>query len=111
MRYVIDIDGTICYPGTGEGRYTDATPIPERIRMINDLYIEGHEIIYHTARGMGTFENDRQKANDMYYKFTADQLVKWGCMFTDLFLGKPAGDFYIDDKGMNLNDFFSKRPY
>ena len=47
----------------------------------------------------------------MYYKFTADQLVKWGCMFTDLFLGKPAGDFYIDDKGMNLNDFFSKRPY
>ena len=55
MRYVIDIDGTICYPGKGEGRYTDATPIPERIRMINDLYTEGHEIIYHTARGMGDF--------------------------------------------------------
>ena len=53
----------------------------------------------------------RQKANDMYYKFTAEQLVRWGCMFTDLFLGKPAGDFYIDDKGMDLNDFFSKRSY
>ena len=26
MRYNVDIDGTICYPGKGDGRYTLAVP-------------------------------------------------------------------------------------
>tara|TARA_A200000113_G_scaffold206826_1_gene204013 strand:+ start:6671 stop:6997 length:327 start_codon:yes stop_codon:yes gene_type:complete len=106
MRYNVDIDGTICIPGKGEGRYTEAVPIPERIAKINDLYIKGHQIIYHTARGMGTFDNDREKAKEKYYDFTLKQLRSWGCMFHDLFLGKPAADYYIDDKGVNSDDFF-----
>ena len=36
------------------------------------------------------------------------QLCSWGCMFNDLWLGKPSGDFYIDDKGINSNDFFKE---
>ena len=27
-------------------------------------------------------------------------------MFTDLRLGKPSADYYIDDKGINDGDFF-----
>ena len=99
MRYNVDIDGTICYPGKGDGRYTLAVPRWDRI--INDLYIKGHEIIYHTARGMGTFDNDRGKAYEEYYDFTLKQL-------NDLYLGKPAADYYIDDKGINSEDFFNK---
>lgn len=110
MRYVIDIDGTICYPGEGEKRYTHAVPRWDRISLINDLYTKDHEIIYLTARGMGTFNNDREKAYEKYYDFTLKQLCSWGCMFHDLFLGKPAADFYIDDKGISDNDFFTKRP-
>jgi len=30
----------------------------------------------------------------------------WGCKYHQLFLGKPSGDFYIDDKGINDTDFF-----
>ena len=106
MRYNVDIDGTICIPGEGEGRYTEAVPIPERIAKINDLYIKGHQIIYHTARGMGTFDNDREKAKEKYYDFTLKQLCSWGCLFHDLFLGKPSADYYIDDTGVNSDDFF-----
>ena len=53
MRYVVDIDGTICDPGdTDATRYTDATPIRSRIDKINKLYDDGHYIVYLTARGM-----------------------------------------------------------
>jgi len=30
----------------------------------------------------------------------------WGCKFHELHMGKPSGDYYIDDKGINSNDFF-----
>ena len=54
MRYVVDIDGTICTPGkTEDTRYTEALPIQDRIDKINKLYDEGHTIVYLTARGMG----------------------------------------------------------
>tara|TARA_B100000073_G_scaffold302307_1_gene269728 strand:- start:50 stop:370 length:321 start_codon:yes stop_codon:yes gene_type:complete len=106
MKYVVDIDGTICYPGKGEEKYTHATPRTERICQINDLYIKGNEVIYFTARGMGRHNNDRQKAYDEFYEFTLKQLCDWGCMFNDLWLGKPSADYYIDDKGVHDGDFF-----
>tara|TARA_B100000902_G_C27312147_1_gene919059 strand:- start:186 stop:512 length:327 start_codon:yes stop_codon:yes gene_type:complete len=107
MRYVVDIDGTICYPGEGDQRYTHATPRWDRIKVMNKLYDEGHEVIYLTARGMGRYNNDRRKAYNVFFHFTADQLDSWGCRYTDLFLGKPSGDIYIDDKGMSDNEFFT----
>ena len=58
MRYNVDIDGTICFPGKGEGKRLMLSTLGQDSK-INDLYIKGHEIIYHTARGMGTFDNDR----------------------------------------------------
>ena len=60
MRYVIDIDGTICYPGPGEGRYIHAVPRWDRIQVINNLYDEGNYVVYLTARGMGRFDNSRR---------------------------------------------------
>ena len=62
MRYVVDIDGTICTPGN--------------------------------------------LAKQEFYEFTEIQLSLWGCKYHQLFLGKPSGDYYIDDKGINDNDFF-----
>ena len=50
MIIYVDIDETICT--TPESRdYTLATPIIENVQKINDLYDEGHEIVYWTARG------------------------------------------------------------
>ena len=108
MRYTIDIDGTICVPGsTNETRYTGAVPIQERIDRINQLYDEGHYITYLTARGMGRFQNSRMLAHREFFDFTYNQLRDWGCKFHELHLGKPSGDYYIDDKGVNANEFFA----
>ena len=56
---------------------------------------------------MGKHKNSPKLAYDEYYDFTLKQLVSWGCMFNELYLGKPSGDYYIDDKGVNTNDFFN----
>jgi hypothetical protein len=102
--YVIDIDGTICH--NEKGNYEDSIPIFNRIEKINSLYDQGHIIKYFTARGMGRY-NSRINAQKHFYDLTYVQLKSWGCKFNELILGKPSGDIYIDDKGMNADDFFN----
>ena len=106
--YVIDIDGTICINGDcGSCKYEGSTPIPERIEKINVLYDEGNIIKYFTARGMGRYKDDGTEATAKFYSLTRMQLDIWGCKYHELILGKPSGDIYIDDKGMNADDFFN----
>tara|TARA_E500000331_G_C17248009_1_gene709878 strand:- start:2082 stop:2408 length:327 start_codon:yes stop_codon:yes gene_type:complete len=105
MTYVFDIDGTICTKTDGD--YSDALPIQDRIDKINQLYKEGHKIIFQTARGMGRTNNSPNLAYNFFYELTKKQLQEWGVNHHSLFLGKPAGDFYIDDKGINDEDFFN----
>jgi phosphatidate phosphatase PAH1 len=106
MKYVIDIDGTIC-DRSECGDYDTSIPKLDRIAKINKLYDEGNQIIYLTARGMGRFKNSRILSHQEFYNLTYNQLKSWGCKFHQLHLGKPSGDYYIDDKGINANDFFS----
>jgi len=105
LKYVIDIDGTICNKPV-DGDYETSVPIEDRIEAINRLYDEGHQIIYLTARGMGRYKNSRALAHKEFYELTYNQLKDWGCKFHELHMGKPSGDFYIDDKGVYSNDFF-----
>jgi hypothetical protein len=105
MKYIVDIDGTICTP-VSDGNYEDAEPIQSHIDKINKLYDEGHQIIYLTARGMGRYGDNASLAKRMFYELTKDQLNRWECKYHKLMLGKPSGDYYIDDKGINSNDFF-----
>jgi len=108
MNYIIDIDGTICDKSTcrEDGGYETSIAKPDRIARINKLYDEGHKIIYLTARGMGRHGNSRMLAHKEFYDLTYNQLVGWGCKFHELHMGKPAGDCYIDDKGVHADDFF-----
>tara|TARA_B100001248_G_C27341378_1_gene436457 strand:- start:131 stop:1030 length:900 start_codon:yes stop_codon:yes gene_type:complete len=89
--YVFDIDGTICNNTYGE--YEKAKPFLENIKEVNFLFEEGHYIKYFTARGSGTGKD--------WSRLTREQLRSWGAKYHELILGKPEGDFYIDDKGRN----------
>jgi hypothetical protein len=105
MTYVFDIDGTICTKAA-DYDYESSEPIQERIDYINRLFDSGHVIIFQTARGMGRSRNSAAYANAAFYIMTQEQLKSWGVRYHDLFLGKPAGDIYIDDKGVRDTDFF-----
>lgn len=105
MKYVIDIDGTICDKPENSD-YESSYPKPHRIAEINKLYDEGHHITYFTARGIGRYSDNADLAKKRFYEITELQLRLWGCKYHQLILGKPSGDYYIDDKGMNANEFF-----
>ena len=105
MKYVFDIDGTICTNTDGE--YQKAKPYPDRIKKINKLYDTGNIIIFLTARGMGRSNNGIVYSIATFKEFTKSQLEEWGVKYHDLFLGKPSGDIYIDDKGVSDESFFA----
>tara|TARA_B100000035_G_scaffold315222_2_gene334535 strand:- start:3452 stop:3778 length:327 start_codon:yes stop_codon:yes gene_type:complete len=107
LKYIFDIDGTICV--TTDSNYQESQPIKDRIKQVNDLYDSGHTIVFHTARGMGRTDDNILQAYEMFFEMTADQLEQWGVRYHRLFLGKPSGDLYIDDKGMRDSDYFKER--
>jgi capsule biosynthesis phosphatase len=108
-KYVFDLDGTLCTITSGD--YQSATPFVERIAIVNDLYAQGHHIVINTARGMGRFENDPILAKAEFEEVTRGQLERWGVKYHELFLGKPSGDFYIDDKAVKDTDFFDSKTH
>ena len=101
----VDIDGTISdNPELPEFDdqpmdYTKATPRPERIRHINELYDAGHTIVYLTARGC--------RSGIDHTELTKDQLLRWGAKYHRVEVGnKPHFDMYICDKSYNSESFF-----
>ena len=72
--------------------------VTKLIEKINKLFDQGKTIIYWTARGSRTGIN--------WFQVTLKQLNDWGCKFTELKLGKPNYDLFIDDKNINSEEFF-----
>lgn len=93
-RYIIDLDGVICKDeGSLPDTYMNAKPIEKNIEKINKLKKQGNVIIIHSGRHWGLYDLTKKwlKKNKVKY----DQLI----------LGKPPGDYYIDDKAINVKDF------
>jgi hypothetical protein len=106
MKYVFDLDGTLC--SNTDGKYKNALPFQERIKQVNNLFDQGHIITIFTARGMGSTNNNQLEAINKYYTLTEEQLKNWKIKYHNLVFGKPSADYYIDDKGINDNDFFKQ---
>jgi CMP-N-acetylneuraminic acid synthetase len=87
--FCFDIDGVIATIVPGN-RYDLAEPLLHNIHSINSLYEQGHQIILFTARGSVTGID--------WTELTKKQLQQWGIKYHKLLFGKPAADYYIDDK-------------
>lgn len=91
----VDIDETICE--TSDDRdYMNAIPIQENIKKINELYDQGHTIVYWTARG------SRKQIN--WHEKTKKQLDSWGVKYHELRTDKPYYDLFIDDKNKRIEE-------
>jgi len=92
--FCFDIDGVIMslIPGND---YSQAQPITETVDLINGLYKAGHQIIIFTARGYVTGID--------WSETTQGQLRSCGLQYHQLIFGKPAADFYIDDRMASLD--------
>lgn len=109
MRACFDIDGTLCT--NTNGKYREAKPYPEMIRLVNELYDNGWYIIIHTARGGGKFDGKIGLINKQWYAVTQGQLISWGVKYHELHLGKILSDFYIDDKALRVDEDGSSVDY
>ncbi len=95
LTFVVDVDGVVASLTSGND-YTLATPLASTIRLVNRLYDAGHRIVMFTARGSATGIDWTER--------TRAQLDAWGLKYHDLRFGKPAGDYYIDDRIMSVSE-------
>ena len=58
---------------------------------------------------MNSFNGNVDKCYDAYLVLTVTQLNKWGVRYHELKLGKPIYDLWVDDKGVDINDFFDEK--
>lgn len=96
MKFFVDIDNTICT--TIKSDYLNSQPIHERIIKANDLYNQGHTIVYWTARG--------SESGIDHSQLTIKQLNDWGCKYHEILFNKPAYDLYIDDKSRAVDAYW-----
>ncbi len=93
--FVVDIDGVLATL-VSDNDYTRSQPIQENINTINKLYEAGHRIILFTARGSATGID--------WQDITRHQMTAWNVRYHTLQFGKPAADYYIDDRLITLEE-------
>ena len=93
--FVVDVDGVVASL-VPENDYRRSQPLRANIARINALHAAGHRIVLFTARGSATGKD--------WTELTARQLEDWGVLHHELRFGKPAADYYIDDRHVSLTD-------
>jgi hypothetical protein len=99
MKYMVDIDGTVCTSANGD--YHSAVPFVDRIEHFNRLFDAGHEVHYWTARGGNTGID--------WTALTTQQFADWQVKYTSLSMHKPTYDIWIDDKAINVENYFLEK--
>ncbi|MBL9188104.1 MAG: acylneuraminate cytidylyltransferase [Opitutaceae bacterium] len=91
--FCCDIDGVLATLVPNHD-YTLAGPMVENIGRLNRLHAAGNRIVLFTARGSMTGID--------WAELTRRQMRDWGVAHHELRLGKPAADYYIDDRMLSL---------
>lgn len=92
--FCFDIDGVIAHISPNND-YFIASPNIFNIEKINKLFEQENKIILFTARGSETGID--------WTEITRNQMASWGVKYHKLFFGKPAADYYVDDKAIELS--------
>ena len=108
---VFDLDHTICVPQLEytdtKQRYGNARPISSVIVRMSKLKRAGYKIVIHTARRMLTHKGNIDLIKNDVGQITEDWLKFHGVPYDELIFGKPYADtYYVDDKAMNLDEFY-----
>ena len=67
-------------------------PKADAVAVINELYDAGNTIIIYSARTW------------VEYEMTVDWLKRYGVKYHQLFMGKPIGDVWIDDRAITVKE-------
>lgn len=98
MRVCFDLDNTIAEEKKEGQTYADILPQKGAVEALWELKKLGYEIIIHTARHMGTCNNNEAKAIAKIGKITIDWLEKYNVPYDELLFAKPNTNLFVDDK-------------
>lgn len=91
--FAFDMDGVIATLTT-DNDYNRSAPYGPAIALVNRLHDAGNRVVVYTARGSQTGIDWRS--------LTRQQLDGWGVRYHEVRFGKPAADYYIDDRMMSF---------
>lgn len=92
LTFAFDLDGVIAGLVPGD-EYARAEALPVGVAAVNALHRAGNRIVIYTARGSATGRE--------WTELTLAQLKRWGVRYHELRFGKPAADYYVDDRMMS----------
>jgi dTDP-glucose pyrophosphorylase len=92
-RFCFDLEGTLISAPTVAGDYQSARPIRHNIEYLRFLHSQGHHVIIQTSAPTATLEDPENALREALDHFDIP------C--DELFLAKPAADFYVDDHAIN----------
>ncbi len=98
MRVCFDLDGTIAQNKVGDQIYEEVRPVEGAQETLWNLRDAGIYIIIHTARNMGTCNNNLGKVIANQAPIVIRWLDKWDIPYDELLFGKPNVDYFVDDK-------------
>lgn len=105
MRFLVDIDDTISFHTNRD--YANATPNAKVIDKLRELKSRFPDctITLFTSRGMASCKGDVQLADQKNRPILEQWLARYDVPCDEIIFGKPLADFYIDDKGLNAEEF------
>lgn len=107
MIFVVDIDETLSR-WNDDRDYLNFVPDLAVIDKINSLHEQGHYIVLFTARGMRSMDRDIDRIRREIRPPLEEWLQNNGVKYNELIMGKPYGDYYIDDKNLSIDQFLEK---
>ncbi|MDD3412722.1 MAG: capsular biosynthesis protein [Lachnospiraceae bacterium] len=108
LKFVFDIDGTICPLKKKEERYEDLVPYKEMVDKIREYKREGATISLLTSRNVNTYQGNIGLINANTAKVLLTWLDKWEIPYDEIVYGKPwpgHEGFYVDDRTVRPDEF------
>lgn len=99
--YFIDLDGTIL-------QHSTQIPLPGALEYLNQLYRDGHQIIFTTWRGNDVFgKNHPTYSQDVTLKTLKDL----GIVYHDILFGIESPRVVVNDDGCHAVNRKSNQPW
>lgn len=103
IKFIVDIDGTLCPVKRTNERYEDLIPYSEMVDRLNYYKDNGAKIVLFTSRNMKSYQGNIGMINVHTARILLEWLDKWKIPYDEIIYGKPwPGDcgYYVDDRAV-----------
>lgn len=113
LKFVIDIDGTLCPIKKKEESYEELIPYHKMVERLCFYKENGATIVLYTSRNMNSYQGNLGLINAHTAKILLAWLDKWNIPYDEIIYGKPwpgHEGFYVDDRAVRPNEFLRYSP-